>query len=101
MAVSGVDTLDHANSEGVYGTITVGTTPVLLKVGASVLNKRKMITIQPNDNAVYFGYDSSVTTSTGTRVFKDQFMPLAIGPDITVYLVANDAGKVVRIGELA
>ena len=100
-SVSGVDTLDHANEEAVYGTLTVGTTAVEVKVGASPLDRRKLVTIQPMDNAVYWGYDSSVTTSTGTRVFKDQYLPLQVGPDITVFLIANAAGKDVRIGELA
>lgn len=101
MGVSGVDNLDHANDSAVYGNIVVGTTAVELKVGGSPLSNRKVVTMQPQDNKIYWGYDSSVTTSTGTQVFKDQFMPLPVGPDISVYLIADGAGKSVRIGELA
>jgi len=101
MGSSGFDQLDHANDSAVYGTLTVGTTAVELKVGGSALENRKVVTIQPKANKVYWGYDSSVTTLTGTQVFKDQFIPLPVGPEITVYLIADGSGKDVRIGELA
>lgn len=100
-SVSGVDGFDTLNSDAVYGTVTVGLTPVELKVGANVLADRRLVTIQPEANKVYWGYDNSVTISNGTRVFKDQFMPLAVGDEISIWLVADGAGKVVRIGELA
>ena len=101
MGVSGVDSLDHVNDSAVYGTLTVGTDAVLVKVGGSPLPKRKLVTMQANDNKIYWGYDSSVTTTTGTRIFKDQYVPLQVGPDITVYVIADGAGKTLRIGELA
>lgn len=100
-SVSGFDSFDTLNSDAVYGTITVGTTPVEVKVGASVLERRKLVTIQPKDNKVFWGYSNSVTISNGTQVFKDQFMPIAVGDEISVWLVADGAGKDVRIGELA
>lgn len=100
MGVSGVDNLDHANSQAKYGSLTVGTTAVELKVGANRMEDRKVVTMQTKDNNVYWGYDSSVTTSTGTQIFKDQFMPLPVGPDIEVWLIADGAGKDVRIGEI-
>ena len=101
MGVSGVDSLDHANDSAVYGTMTVGTTALLVKVGASVLPRRKALTMQADANSIYWGYDSSVTTATGTRIFKGQFVPLPVGPDISVYVIADGAGKVLRVGELA
>lgn len=96
----GLHSIDVLNSQGVYGTLTVGTTAVELKVGASPISDRQAVTMQAMDNAIYWGYNSSVTTSTGTRIFKDQFIMLPIGPDVSVYLIANGAGKNVRIGEL-
>lgn len=92
---------DVLNSEGLYSTITVGTTPIELKVGSTALSKRQAITIQPDDNEIYWGYSNSVSTSNGTRIFKNQFIMLPIGEDIKVWLVANSSGKIVRIGELS
>ena len=101
MGISGVDSLDHANEDAKYGTLTVGLTAVELKVGGAPLLNRKVVTMQPQDNKIYYGFDNTVTVATGTRVFKNQFLPLPCGPDITVYLIADGAGKDVRIGELA
>ncbi len=101
MGVSGVDSLDHVNDSAVYGTLTVGTTAVEVKVGGSALAFRKLVTMQADDNKIYWGYDSSVTTSTGTRIYKGQYVPLQVGPDIPVYVIADGAGKEMRIGELA
>src|SRR5437773_1071325 len=93
--------IDFVNVSGVYGTLTVGTSAVLLKVGGSALTNRRYVTIQPKADKVYWGYDSSVTTSTGTQAFKDQTIILPIGPTITVYLIADGSGRDVRIGELS
>lgn len=87
---------------GVQGTISVGTTAVLLQVGASPLEDRKIVSIQPTGNQVYYGYTSAVTTSTGTRIFKDQLLQLEATDSLEVYLISNNAGGIaVRITEVA
>lgn len=101
MSFGGGDRFDVLNGDAVYGEITVGTTAVEVKVGGSPLADRRMVHITPKDNQVFWGYDSSVTTSTGTRVWKEQTVFLPVGPDISIYLIANDAGKTVSIAELA
>lgn len=98
---SQLSTDDTANVTGVYGSLTVGTSAVLLKVGGSALDNRKYVTMQTKADAVYWGYDSSVTTSTGTQIFKDQLVVLPVGPSVTIYLIANGSGRDVRIGEIS
>ena len=84
----------------VYGSKSVTTTPQELKVNASVLDKRKFVTMQPIDGDIYFGYSSSVTTSTGTKVFKGQFFPMEATDSLPIYIVS--AGTVdTRIAEIA
>lgn len=100
-STAGADSFDNLNSSAVYGTLTVGTSPVEVKVGGSPLTKRKMVHIEAKDNSIYWGYSNSVTTSNGTRIFKDQTVFLPVGPDITIYLVADGASKSARIAELA
>jgi hypothetical protein len=97
----GLHRIDVLDSVGLYAELTVGTTPVELKVGGTALVDRQAVTMRPKDNAIYWGYDSSVTTTTGTRIYKDEFLMLPIGDNISVYLIANDAGKLVSIGELS
>lgn len=101
MTSGNLNYIDVLNSEGVYSSLTVGTSPVELKVGASPIENRQAITMQANDNAIYWGYSNSVTTTTGTRIFKDQFFMLPIGSEVGVWLVADGADKSVRIGELS
>jgi len=97
----GLHLIDVLNGEGVNGALTVGLTAVELKVGASVLNNRQSVTMQARDNNIYWGYSNAVTTSNGTQLFKNQFLLLPIGAEVSVWLIADGAGKEVRIGELA
>jgi hypothetical protein len=84
---------------GVQGNIVVSTTPVLLKVGSTALEDRDVVSIQPIDGIVYFGYDNTVTASTGTKVFKNQFISLEAADKLTVYLVTASGSVNVRITE--
>lgn len=84
-----------------YGALSVTTTPAELKVGGSVLDERKVVTLQPLDDDVYFGYDNSVSSTTGIKVFKGQHFPLEAGPELTVYIVAASGTVDVRISEVA
>lgn len=84
----------------VYGSVSVTDTASELKVGGSALDQRITVTIQPLDGVVYFGFDSSVTASNGTKVFKGQYFSLEAGDQETVYLVADTGETVdVRISE--
>ena len=86
---------------GVQGALTVTDTAQELKVGASPLDQRAVVTIQPLDGDVYFGYDNSVTSLTGTKVYKGQYFPLEAGDSLSVYLVAETGDSIdVRITEV-
>lgn len=95
------DRVDVIEVEGRYGELTVGTSAVEFKVQATALSTRQMITMQAKDNKIYWGYDASVTTTTGTELFKGQFIALPIGAGISIYLIANVANRKIAIGELA
>ncbi len=96
---SSLSTDDVARISGVYTELTVGTSAVELKVGATMLTDRKYVVIRPKDSSVYYGYNNSVTTTTGTEVFRGEFLMLPIG--VPVWLIASGAGKKVSIGELS
>lgn len=101
MSFGGGDKYDSLNSSAVYGALSVGTAAVEVKVGVSPLEYRKMVHMFAEDNEIYWGYNSGVTTANGTRIYKNQFIELPIGPDIAIYVVADGAGKSMRIAELA
>lgn len=59
------------------GTLAVTTTPVELKVGASALEERKVLTFQPQDGRIYYYFGDGVNTpsaltvaTTGLLIFK-------------------------------
>lgn len=93
--------VDCANHGGLHGSLTVGTTAVELKVGGTVLANRKFITMQATGSKVYWGYSNTVTTATGTRLYRNQTAIFPIGPGTSVFLIADTAGIIVKIGELS
>lgn len=94
-----LSTDDTPRTQGLYTELTVGTTPVELKVGASVQTGRKYASIRPKDSAVWWGYDSSVSSVTGTKCFRDELVFIPAG--FSIFLVAALAGQKVSIGELS
>lgn len=92
-----IDAIDSGN--GVQGSITVGTSAVEAKVGGSRLAGRRFLSIQPQDQNIYWGFTSSVTTSTGTLLFKNGTVYFEITDDQPVYLISNAGGRSARITE--
>lgn len=93
-----VDSINLGTS--LQGAVTVGTSAVEAKVGASKLENRKSLTVYNNSNStIYWGYTSGVTTSTGTPIFKSQFYDWDIGDQQAVYLIAGSASNNVRVTE--
>lgn len=87
---------------GVYDNISVTDTAQEVKVGASVLEERKVITLQPLDGVIYYGYDSSVDDTNGTKVFKGQWIQLEASDRLPVWVVAATGDTVdTRITEVS
>lgn len=86
---------------GVYGAISVTTTPVEVKVGGSSLEERLFVTIQPLDGDIYYGYDNSVSATTGTKLYKTLAEPIEAGPKLSIWVVAASGTVDTRITEVA
>lgn len=84
----------------VAGVISVSTTQVEAKVGASRLASRETLRIYNNSNTtIYFG-PSGVNSLIGEPIFKNQWVNIPIG-DIAVFLItASGTAADVRIQEL-
>jgi hypothetical protein len=89
----------QVDGPAVYGAITVSTSALEVKVGASRLQERQFVTVQPTTGDIWFGYDSSVTTTTGTKIFKNQFFPIDAADTLPVYIIALEPINV-RISEV-
>lgn len=94
---------DGLRSGGTQGslTLTTGGTAYEAKVGVSALTNRKLLTITANDD-MFWGYNNTVTISTGTPLKKDQQIVFSINPNdssFAVWLVASTNNKTARITE--
>lgn len=85
---------------GVQSTLVVGTSAVEVKVGASNLVSRKNVTLFNSSNAdIYWGYTNTVSISTGTIIFKNQFISWEVGDQQSIYVIAGSAANTTRITE--
>ena len=84
----------------VEGALNVGTTAIEIKVGATRLEDREALTLFNNSaNTMYWGYTSSVTTSTGTPIFKNQLNTWSVGDSQPIYVISSKANQDARITE--
>lgn len=91
---------NEINGPSLYGALSVTSTPVQVKVGGANLEERKCVSIQPLDGDVFYGFDGSVSTSTGTKIFQGEKFFLECGDKMDIYLVS--AGTIdTRIAEYA
>lgn len=67
---------------------------------ATILSNRKFLTITPTNGIIYYGFNSSVTTTTGSPLFPNNTLSLSVTDNIHVYLIAATTVDV-RIAELA
>lgn len=93
--------LQPLDGPAVYGNKSVTTTPVEVKVGASPLSERKVVTMQAIDGNIYYGYDNSVSSTTGTIIYEGQYFHLEAGDALSVWVVAEAGTVDVRITEVA
>lgn len=93
---------DGLHNGGVHGNLSLATanTTYEAKVGGARLANRKALSITALDD-MYWGYDNTVTTSTGTPLFKSQVIIFDVDPDSTfqVWVVASANSKNARITE--
>jgi hypothetical protein len=88
------------NGPAVQGSISVGVTPVEIKVGISAATDRISITFQPVGGDIYYGYISGVDTTTGFLVRSESVVFLEAGDTLPIYAVSASGTVNVRVAEL-
>jgi hypothetical protein len=86
---------DLINHQGVNAILSLTTTAVEGKVGASRLVGRKYIEMQATTNNVKWGYD----TTCPFDIFKNQFFSLPISDICAIYFKSSTGTASVSIGE--
>ena len=79
---------DIVNTSGQYGAQSVTTTAAEALGAATILANRKSLTITPTNGTIYWGFSNTVTTTTGSPIFKNQSMSFAIGANLHIYVIA-------------
>jgi hypothetical protein len=93
-----LNTRDLINNALLSGNLSVSTATIA-KVGGSNLSNRKFLTIMPIDKDIYWGYNSSVSTSNGTPIFRAQMLSLSVSDLVNVYIISSGGTADVRIVE--
>lgn len=57
--------------------------------GATILSGRKLIMITPTNGIIYWGTNSSVTTTTGTPIFSNSTLILSFSDNVHVFVIAS------------
>lgn len=92
---------NEINGPAENAALAVTTTAVVLRAGGSNLENRKVISMQPIDGDVYYGFSNSVTSSTGIKVFQGEKFFLECADTLDIYIVADTGTVDTRIGEYA
>ncbi len=94
---------DTFNSSGTQGAVSVTNAATLISAnGSTNLANRKTLTAYNNSGTqatLYFGFTNGVTTSTGTPLIYGQFVSIAVGPAVSVYMIAASSTHDVRVTE--
>jgi hypothetical protein len=85
---------------GVQGSLTVGTSAVEVKVGASALTDRKSLSCRNNSAVTMFwGYSSGVTTSNGIPLYPQELITWNVSDVTPIYIISGTASMNARVAE--
>jgi hypothetical protein len=92
------DQSSSATANGTYGAKSVSTSAVIGAVSTSNKSPRKALVASPTDGTIYWGFDSSVTTTTGMPIASGATSRWNVDANVTIYFIAAAAVNV-RIAE--
>jgi len=95
------DFSDVVNTDYKTASVAVGTTEVEAKVGGSPLSKRQILTLL-NEGAqdIFYG-PTGLTSSTGTRLRKNQFASIPAGDCISIFMLTATSTATVIVQEFS
>lgn len=90
---------DLVNIEGKRSLISVGATPVAIRVGGTNLANRKIVMAMPMNGKCRWGFENSISSTVGFKLFKDQLLVQNVGPVVDVFIVSESGTVQVEISE--
>lgn len=81
--------------------VTVGTSEIEAKVGATRKSGRQMLRVYNGSNAVIYFGPTGVTTSNGEPIEKKQWVNIPANDACAVFLIAGTAGNSILVSEWA
>jgi len=81
------DTLAFGGVEGAISLINTDGAILVNVSGGVNLPDRQLVTVQPLGGDIYWGYNNTVTTATGTLVCDGQIMNIAAGDCADIYII--------------
>lgn len=89
---------DVINTAGQNRAQSITTSAAEALGAATILTNRKFVSMTPTNGTIYWGFTSGVTTSTGTPIFKNQTITIAVTDNVHIFVIS--AGTVdCRIAE--
>ena len=79
---------DAINSSCSHGVLAVATSAVEAKVGGARLPNRRLLVVTPTNGIIYYGSSNTVTTATGTPIFKNQSTTFIFTDNVPLWLIA-------------
>lgn len=80
---------DTIGTSGQYRAQSVTTSAAEALGAATILTNRKFISITPTNGTVFWGFNSSVTVSSGTPIFKNQTFTLSATDAVHIFVIAG------------
>jgi hypothetical protein len=80
--------------------LSIGTSAIEVKSGASRLTSRTGVYVWNNSNSIiYWGCTSGVSTTTGKPIFRNTGGFIDASDEVSIYLIASSASNDVRCSE--
>lgn len=93
-----LQTSDIMNTAAVSGVISLTTSAVPIRVGATNLANRKYIVLEATSAAIVWGFSAA---SQPFNIFKNQFIMMPCGENITIYAKVTTGTGDLSVGELS
>lgn len=86
---SAISVSDVLNTAGQSRAQAITTTAAEALGAATILTNRKILILTPTNGTIYWGFSNTVTTSSGTPIFKNQMVAIAVTSNVHVYVIAG------------
>jgi len=103
MSMSSINDSEYNDVYGdvlVHGVVTITTSPVELKVGATPEDLREVVRVYNKSTSTIYIGGASVTTTTGEPLKKNQWIEFPLSSALSLYAVTSSGSLDVIVWEI-